>query len=189
MLFGDRAGLVALEPPDGPSPSGDREPEGSGCRLEAADDRAGEASAKCRGGAAGSSRIETDSVHPQRAGFDSQAPCSLRCRPCEDDGRVCPDDLQLGARRDEAGAGSAGEVGFPARRWEASVASAFRRRPGRRMAPSPLGSLPSKPSSSWLSSFTCRSFGGVVAQRCQKRALDSAVTSIDRFWVLSRMSQ
>lgn len=50
------------------------------------------------------------------------------------------------------------------------------------MAPSPLGSLPSKPSSSWLSSFTCRSFGGVVAQRCQKRALDSAVTSIDRFW-------
>jgi len=38
-----------------------------------------------------------------------------------------------------------------------------------------LVSLPSKPSSSRLTSFTCRLFSGVVAHRCQNRAFDVTV--------------
>lgn len=41
-----------------------------------------------------------------------------------------------------------------------------------------LVSLPSKPSSSLFSNFTCRSFRGVAAQRCQNRVLVSTASSV-----------
>ena len=41
-----------------------------------------------------------------------------------------------------------------------------------------LVSLPSNPSSSRLSIFTCRSFKGSPAQRCQKRALTSTASNV-----------
>ena len=41
-----------------------------------------------------------------------------------------------------------------------------------------LVSLPSNPSSNLFSNFTCRSFSGVVAQRCQNRVLVSTASSV-----------
>ncbi|OJZ15642.1 MAG: hypothetical protein BGP20_06925 [Thiobacillus sp. 63-78] len=51
-----------------------------------------------------------------------------------------------------------------------------------------LVSLPSKLSSRWFSSFTCRSFSGVPAQRCQKRALTSTVSSVVCALLMARLS-
>ena len=47
-------------------------------------------------------------------------------------------------------------------------------------------SLPSKPSSSLFSNFTCRSFKGVVAQRCQNRAFVRTVSSVCWAWSTAR---
>lgn len=85
-----------------------------------AGDRAGETVAKDRGDAASTSSVETDSVCPEGTRLDSQAPWSLRRRSGEDDGCVYPDDLQLGARCDEAWCGSTGEAGHTSTCWKAS---------------------------------------------------------------------
>src|SRR6185369_5215898 len=51
-----------------------------------------------------------------------------------------------------------------------------------------LVSLPSNPSSNRFNSLTCRSFIGVPAQRCQKRAFASTASSVDWALVTARSS-